>query len=92
VEFDGDPEIAVEQFGERIVERVDFERGRVRPSASVDLSTGVLLFRRDQQRVRLQADVLNVTNRLNVINFASLFSGTAIAPPRSVAIRLHAEF
>jgi enoyl-[acyl-carrier-protein] reductase (NADH) len=36
--------------------------------------------------------LLNVTNRLNVINFAGLFSGTAIAPPRSFAIRLHADF
>jgi hypothetical protein len=42
--------------------------------------------------VRLQADVINLTNRLNVINFAGLFSGTALAPPRSFAIRIHAEF
>ena len=43
-------------------------------------------------RVRLQADLLNLTNRLNVIDFAGLFSGTALAPPRSVAVRLQAEF
>ena len=46
--------------------------------------------RRGTQRV--QADVLNLTNRLNVINFAGLFSGTAIGPPRSIAVRLSAEF
>ena len=39
-----------------------------------------------------QADVLNLTNRLNVINFAGLFSGTAIGAPRSFSIRLSAEF
>jgi hypothetical protein len=42
--------------------------------------------------VRLQADVLNLTNRLNVINFAGLFSGTALGPPRSVALRIQAAF
>jgi len=36
--------------------------------------------------------VRNLTNRLNVINFAGLFSGTALGAPRSVAIRLRAEF
>jgi len=29
--------------------------------------------------------VVNLTGRFNVINFASLFSGTAVAPPRSVS-------
>jgi len=40
----------------------------------------------------VQADVLNVTNRFNLINFAGLLSGTAIAPPRGAAIRLRTEF
>ena len=44
------------------------------------------------RRARLQVNVMNLMDRLNVINFAGLFSGTAIAPPRSVAIRLRAEF
>jgi hypothetical protein len=38
--------------------------------------------------VRLQADALNLTNRLNVINFASLFSGTALAAPRMLTVRI----
>jgi len=33
-----------------------------------------------------------MTNRLDVINFAGLFSGTAVAPPRSLFVRLQAEF
>jgi hypothetical protein len=32
------------------------------------------------------------TGRLNVVNFAGLFSGTAIAPPRSASVRLHIGF
>jgi hypothetical protein len=42
--------------------------------------------------MRLQADVQNFNNRLNVINFAGLFSGTGIAPPRSYNLRLGIEF
>jgi hypothetical protein len=33
-----------------------------------------------------------MNNRINVIDFAGVFSGTAIAPPRSYALRLTAEF
>ena len=40
-DFDDTPEEAAEQFGERVVERVNFETGRVRPSASLDVSAGL---------------------------------------------------
>jgi hypothetical protein len=40
----------------------------------------------------VQADVRNLTDRLNVINFAGLFSGTALAAPRSGAVRVRADF
>jgi outer membrane receptor protein involved in Fe transport len=92
VEFDGDRQDAVEQFGQRIVDRVEFERGRVRPSVSIDASASFVVRRTDKQRLRIQADLLNLMNRLNVINFAGLFSGTALAPPRSFAVRMQAEF
>jgi hypothetical protein len=42
--------------------------------------------------VRLQADAANLADRLNVIDFAGLFSGNAVAPPRSFGIRLEASF
>ena len=47
---------------------------------------------RDHLTVRLQADIQNLTNRINIINFAGLFSGTGIAPPRNYAVRLDVEF
>jgi len=92
VEFNGDVDQATIQYGSRIVDRVDFERNRVRPSASIDASFSYVVFKTDRRRVRLQADVANVTNRLNVINFAGLFSGTALAPPRSLMVRIQSEF
>ena len=42
--------------------------------------------------VRVQADVQNLNNRLNIIDFGGLFSGNAIAPPRSYFLRLTSEF
>src|SRR5262245_37879717 len=92
VEFAGDPAEALELYGARIVREVDFEAGRVRPSASLDAACSVILFQTERRQVRLQANVTNLTDRLNVINFAGLFSGTALAPPRSFGLRVHVEF
>ncbi len=91
-EFDGTIQDAVQQFGQQIVDRVNFDRGRVKPSLSLGASIGTELVRREHLLVRLQADVKNFNNRLNVINFAGLFSGTGIAPPRSYSVRLGIEF
>jgi hypothetical protein len=42
--------------------------------------------------VRVQADGQNLTNVVNVIDFGGLFSGNAIGPSRSVALRLTTNF
>ena len=91
VEFDASEEEAVEQFGARVVNQVDVERGRIRPFLSVDSSVAYSLGG-DAGRLRIQADVSNLTNRLRVINFAGVFSGTALASPRAVSIRIQASF
>ena len=91
-EFTGDSAEAIEQYGQRIVDRVDLETGRVRPSFSLDASSGLVVAKRSKLSIRLQGDVKNLTNQLTVINFAGLFSGTAVGAPRSVAVRLQAEF
>ncbi len=92
VEFDGTREDAVAQFGQPIVDRVNFERGRVRPSLAVDASLGAELWRKDKIAVRFQADGQNLNNRLNLVDFAGLFSGNAIAPPRGFSLRLQTSF
>jgi hypothetical protein len=92
VESGGDRQQAIAQYGQRIVDRVDLARGRVLPFASLDASAGIVLVKTRKHPVRLQADLLNLTGRLNVIDFAGLFSGTALAPPRIVGLRLQAEF
>ena len=83
---------AIAEYGQAVVDRVDFARQRVKPSLSIDASGGVDLWQHDRMSMRLQADVVNLNNRLNLINFAGLFSGNAIAPPRSYALRLQTTF
>jgi hypothetical protein len=85
-------EQSLEEYGARTVGRVDFAAGRVRPSASVDLGGGVTLLGGSRRAVRLYADVRNLTNRFDVINFAGLFSGTALAPPRTAGVRVTVTF
>jgi hypothetical protein len=92
VEFVGDPAEALAQYGPRIVQQVDFEAGRVRPSGSLDAALSATLVKTGRTQLRVQANVVNLTNRLNVINFAGLFSGTALAPPRTFGVRAQVEF
>jgi len=92
VEFDGTEQEAIAQYGRQIVGRVDLARGRVRPSLSVDASAGADLWKSDRVVMRLEGDVQNLNNRLNVIDFAGLFSGTSVAPPRSFALRFQTDF
>jgi hypothetical protein len=82
----------VEEFGQAVVDRVNLNAGRVRPSLSVDLSAAFDLYKKESRAVRLQGDIRNLNDRLNVINFASLFSGTAIASPRTFSLRLKFDY
>jgi hypothetical protein len=92
VDFDGTYEQALAEYGQQVVDRVNLERGRVRPSLSVDASFGAYIWQKDNVAMRIQFDTQNLNNRLNLIDFAGLFSGNAIAPPRSFAIRLRTDF
>jgi outer membrane cobalamin receptor len=83
---------AIDQYGAAIVDRVNFARGRVKPSLAFDISGGADLWKHDQKSLRLQAGIQNLNNRLNLIDFAGLFSGNAVAPPRSYSLRLQATF
>jgi len=48
--------------------------------------------RRGARHLEIRGEIANLTNRLNVLNFAGLFSGTAVAPPRSGGVRPRLEF
>jgi hypothetical protein len=91
-EFSGDEALALAQYGQAVVDRVNFDKGRVRPSLSINASLGADLWKTEKLNVRIQADGTNLNNRLNVIDFAGLFSGNAIGPSRSYNLRLTTNF
>jgi hypothetical protein len=89
---DADPNLLLAQYGADVLNRVNLDRGRVRPSYALDASAGVDVYHRGNDSAWLIVGVANITNQLNVINFASVFSGAAIAPPRSVTARMRFSF
>lgn len=87
-EYQGDEPTALAEYGPAVIRRIDFERGRVRPSLSVNASLETTLMQHKTWSSTLQASGDNLNNRLNVIDFGGLFSGNAIAPARSWGLRL----
>jgi hypothetical protein len=87
-----DPSFLLAQYGAAILNQVNLSRGRVRPNVYVDAAAGAELYRKEQRSASFQIQASNLADRVNVINFASLFSGTAVAPPRSVSAKLKLTF
>jgi len=80
------------QYGQKVVGRINFNRGRILPSFQVSVSAGAQLYHSDRFGVKLQVDGENLNNVVDVIDFGGLFSGNAIGPPRSFALRLTTTF
>ncbi len=91
-EFTGTYDQALAEYGQQVVGRINFADGRIKPTLSLDASGGAELYKKEKRSLRLQADAENLNNRLDVLDFAGLFSGSAIAPPRSYFLRLAATF
>jgi len=91
-EFDGDPATVLAEYGQQVLDRINFSRGRIYPSFLVNASAGADVYRSERVNLQLQADGQNLTNVLNVIDFGGLFSGNAIGPSRSLMLRLTATF
>lgn len=89
---DDDDEAPDQPISQAILDKVNFDRGRVRPNFSLDVGGGLRVWERDERSAVLQFGVRNATNRLNVINFSGLFSGTALAPGRQVSVQLRVRF
>jgi hypothetical protein len=83
---------ALAQYGASILNKVNFAAGRVRPNFSVDAAAGATFYHKEGKDLSIQLEANNLTDRINILNFASLFSGTAVAPPRSVSAHLKAAF
>ena len=75
-----------------ILDRVNFERGRLRSVQSLDFSLGLQLWKKENRSVTVQFDVRNATDHLNVVNFSGVFSGTALGPGRQFTAQSRMRF
>ena len=91
-EFDGDPSTVLAEYGQQVLNRINFDRGRIDPSFQVNASAGADLYSSERVHVQLQADGQNLNDVLDVIDFGGLFSGNAIGPPRNYLLRLTTTF
>jgi len=82
----------LQTYGQQVVNRINFARGRIYPTVLLSASTGVIAYKSDRVKVELQVDGENLTNILDVIDFGGLFSGNAIGPGRSALFRLTTSF
>ena len=99
-QFQCDPALTLDQciagqvatYGQAVVDRVNFARGRIYPSFLVSASAGADIYKSDRLYMRFQVDGQNLSNVVDVIDFGGLFSGNAIGPSRSFALRLTTSF
>jgi hypothetical protein len=91
-DFEGAYAQALAEYGQQVVDRINFSRGRIYPSFQANASAGADLYKSDRVNMRLQVDGENLTNVLDVIDFGGLFSGNAIGPSRSFALRLTTKY
>ncbi len=91
-EFDGDPATIQAEYGQQVLDRINFDRGRILPAFQVNASAGAVLRKTERLNMQLQADGENLTNILDVLDFGGLFSGNAIGASRSFNLRLTASF
>ncbi len=91
-EPDESPQLYATEYGQQVINRLDFKLSRIDPYLTENASVGFDLYQHEKRSVRLQADVQNLSNTLEVIDFGGLFSGNAIGPSRSVMVRLTTNF
>jgi hypothetical protein len=91
-EYQGTKANALAEYGPLVVSRINFARGRTRPVLAINASSGIDIYKAEKAAVSFQVDGENLNDRLNLIDFGGLFSGNAIGPARSVAMRLNTSF
>jgi hypothetical protein len=91
-DFDGNPSTVLAQYGQQILSRINFARGRIYPAFQANASAGAEIYKSDRMKIRFQADGENLNNILDLIDFGGLFSGNAIGPSRNFTLRLTSTF
>ncbi len=86
------PQQYATEYGESVVNHLNFNRDRISPYFTQNASVGVDLYQREKRSLRFQGDVANLSNTLELIDFGGLFSGNAIGPARQYTFRLVTTF
>jgi hypothetical protein len=86
------PQQYATEYGQVVVNHLNFNRDRIDPYFTQNASVGVDLYQREKRSVRFQADAANLSNTLELIDFGGLFSGNAIGPARQYTFRLVTTF
>src|SRR5580700_1173626 len=93
-EADLTPQQYATEYGQVVINHLNFvpNNDRISPYLTENVSVGADLYQREKRSVRLQADVQNLSNTLEVIDFGGLFSGNALGPSRQFTFRLVTTF
>ncbi len=86
------PQQYATEYGQAVVNHLNFNRDRILPYFTQNASVGADLYNQENLSVRFQADVANLSNTLEVIDFGGLFSGNALGPSRQYTFRLVTSF
>jgi outer membrane receptor protein involved in Fe transport len=68
------------------------EVARVRPRTIADISAGFDVMRQGRRVWGIQLQVTNLTDRVALYNFQSVFVGTRLVQPRTFAVRVKWHF
>ncbi len=86
------PQQYATEYGQVVINHLNFNRGRIDPYLTENVSLEADLYRREKRSLRFQADAENLSNELEVIDFGGLFSGNALGPSRQFTLRMVTTF
>ncbi|MGA8645457.1 MAG: TonB-dependent receptor, partial [Candidatus Sulfotelmatobacter sp.] len=86
------PQQYATEYGQAVINHLNFSRDRVSPYFTENFSAGADLYHHEKRSLRFQADAQNLSNELEVIDFGGLFSGNALGPSRQYTFRLVTTF
>jgi hypothetical protein len=86
------PQQYATEYGQVVINHLNFNRDRIDPYFTQNVSVGADLYQHEKRSLRLQADAQNLSNELEVIDFGGLFSGNALGPSRQYTFRLVSTF
>lgn len=92
LEPDSSEEEFAKEFPEKVLDRVNFDQGFIKPHTVLDFSVGRDFHLNDHVSMSGQFNIQNLADRFYLITFESVFSGTTIGRPRSYSGRLSFNF